>query len=431
MPVNSSSTPESPGRSNPPTAEHGSRSPHGRLLDPDRGFDGDSSGLGERVRALLLGGALGDAIAFQETTEASRLRASAGGRAGDDETAQPPRDLQVSAVTQLNLYTLDGLLEAVEWANAGQPADETACLWLAYLRWLRTQGTGFPETAPSPLPRWIDAFEGLHARRSPDRTALAVLGSGAMGEVERPLLADAMDAGTIMRAAPFGLLPVGWKSIVTMTINASAITHGHPEAQVAAVGYALTVQATVNASRSEIPAPIAAGAAAALEVLPRLTRPGERSIALLSAALDLGRRPMSEDGVPDGLGDGSTAPSALARGVWAAVAAERQSLTAHPAGQPQGTDSASPEPGAEEDGAPGSRDQLMRAVSLSIAGRTETEYAGAASPAGAVAGALTGAGLGTAAIPESLVRRLDVLPVIEEAGRRWCGELGWTSSATA
>ena len=40
----------------------------------------------------------------------------------------------------MTLYTADGLLEALEWANDGVAPDINACLWLAYLRWLGTQG---------------------------------------------------------------------------------------------------------------------------------------------------------------------------------------------------------------------------------------------------------------------------------------------------
>ena len=72
----------------------------------------------------------------------------------------------------MTLYTVDGLVEALEWANSGVGADANACLWLAYLRWLDTQG----EPAPSgsrPQPRWIDAQQVLRHRRAPATRASA------------------------------------------------------------------------------------------------------------------------------------------------------------------------------------------------------------------------------------------------------------------
>ena len=46
----------------------------------------------------------------------------------------------------MTLYTVDGLVEALEWANSGVGADANACVWLAYLRWLETQGVPVPES---------------------------------------------------------------------------------------------------------------------------------------------------------------------------------------------------------------------------------------------------------------------------------------------
>ena len=50
-------------------------------------------------------------------------------------------------------------------------ADTNACLWLAYLRWLATQGVPVPEAAPFQPPRWIDAHEVLKHRRAPGTPA--------------------------------------------------------------------------------------------------------------------------------------------------------------------------------------------------------------------------------------------------------------------
>lgn len=224
-------------------APHGpspSSDERGGLLQPDSAFDADVNGLDDWIYSTLSSMALGEqaARAHRETPERSQL-----------------------PYTTLALYTADGLLEALEWANAGQPADENACLWLAYLRWSRTQSSDFPAAAPTPLPRWLDrshAPSGASHLTSPLAPAvpetagtLAGLSTGAMGEVPRPVQPAAQGADVVVRSLPLGLLPIGWKPVTTMAVNAAAITHGLPQAHVAAVAAALMVQATITTARRD------------------------------------------------------------------------------------------------------------------------------------------------------------------------------------
>ena len=98
---------------------------------------GEPSGYEDRVLGCLLGTMVGEAYGILSA-------------AGDDPTAalDDPEAAMVSDATQLTLYTVDGLVDALEWANDGVAADETACLWLAYLRWLDRQGEYLPAGAP-------------------------------------------------------------------------------------------------------------------------------------------------------------------------------------------------------------------------------------------------------------------------------------------
>ncbi|MHA7245893.1 ADP-ribosylglycohydrolase family protein [Arthrobacter tecti] len=163
--------------------------------------------LRSRITGSLLGGALAEASA-----------ATSGRSFGD--------------ATQLTLYTVDGLTEALEWANDGVAADETACLWLAYLRWLRTQGEAPPSSAPAPPSRWLDQQEVMRQRRNPDPTNLSSLGGGQMGSRQRPLASADDGAGALQRSAPFGLLPnVPAAMTERLARDAAAITHGHRDAQ--------------------------------------------------------------------------------------------------------------------------------------------------------------------------------------------------------
>lgn len=146
----------------------------------------------------------------------------------------PERSLFGDA-THLTLYTVDGLTEALEWANDGVAADEAACLWLAYLRWLRIQGEAPPSSAPSPPARWLDRQDVPHRRSGSDPATVLALASGDMGSRQRPLERDDDGPGALQRSAPFGLVanvPPEW--IEKLALDAAAITHGNPLAQIPA-----------------------------------------------------------------------------------------------------------------------------------------------------------------------------------------------------
>ncbi len=193
-----------------------------------------------RIHGCLLGGALGDAHSSQPASRPGPLRFSAG--------------------TQLTLYTVDGLLEALEWANDGVAADTNACLWLAYLRWLGTQGEAVPASAPVQPPRWIDSHEALRQRRDPAGACLTGLGGGEMGTVYRPVNPDADDPGALTRSAPFGLIPhIEQGAVYQLSADAAALTHGHAAARQAAGMLSLIILA-LSSGRG-----ISEAAAAALE----------------------------------------------------------------------------------------------------------------------------------------------------------------------
>ncbi len=258
----------------------------------------------------LLGGALGNALGYaqqQATTPEdtlAMLRRAAGG-------------LPFAEDTQLTLYTVDGLVDALEWANDGVAADETACLWLAYLRWLATQGEVPAPIAPSPPPRPIDGHAVLRARRNPGSTSITGLLTGDMGTRHRPVNRSAQDAGALSRSAPFGLVPrIPLSMVDRLTRDAAALTHGHSAAKTAAAVFAslihrLAVEAmpfdeAVRKAAEQAGAADDDGLAAALN----------RAVALAAA----GNTPASA-GLPAELGSGWTADEALARAIYTVLAA--------------------------------------------------------------------------------------------------------------
>ena len=133
-----------------------------------------------------------------------------------------------SPEAELALYTVDGLVEALQWANDGVAADETACLWLAYLRWARLRGLPVDDAAPAAPARPLDALLGAGSA-VPDSPAARALTLPEMGTPARPVNSGAEDDGALLRSLPAGLIPhVPAAAARQIAQGGAALTHGHP-----------------------------------------------------------------------------------------------------------------------------------------------------------------------------------------------------------
>ena len=200
-----------------------------------------------RIHACLLGGALGDSLGYAvEFDSVEQIRESFGPD-GLQEFSELDGDVHFSDDTQMTLYTVDGLVEVLEWANDGIGADANACLWLAYLRWLATQGVPVTPPAPVPQPRWLDTHEVLKHRRAPGNACLSGLSTGEMGTIYRPVNPESKGCGTVMRSAPFGLIPhIPVDSVYKLSADAASLTHGHPSARQSAGAFSLIIHELVG-----------------------------------------------------------------------------------------------------------------------------------------------------------------------------------------
>lgn len=335
--------------------------------------------LTSRIHGSLLGGALGDALGYSVASDSAaeiRGRFGARGLAGFEDLQGP---CKFSDDTQLTLYTVDGLVEALEWANSGVGADVNACLWLAYLRWLATQGEDAGPSAPAPQPRWIDGNEVLRQRRHPDNDCIAGLATGEMGTSMRPVNAGARGAGTVMRSAPFGLVPhITPDAVYKLSADAAALTHGHPAARQSAGIFSLLIHRLVSGeSLMGAAAGVAAHAASLPEVAPELP---ER----LAAALRLADKAVAgPDELHHALGQGRTAEEALAVALYAVLAT-------------------APAEGADMDPARHFREALAVAVN----------QGGASDTAGSLAGNILGAFYGEDCLPSQWLAALEAPDVI-------------------
>ena len=350
-----------------------------------------------RIRGCLLGGAIGDALGSAvEFDDIDTIRA----RFGPDglrEFAALDGGARFADGTQLTLYTADGLLEALEWANDGVAADINACVWLAYLRWLATQGVPVPPSAPFQPPRWIDSHAVLKQRRSPDEACLGGLATGEMGTVLRPVNADVNGSGTVGRSAPFGLIPhIEPATVYKLSADAAALTHGHPAARQAAGIFSLLIQdiatgtavraAAENAlgylqdqplGRGEAPD---AGLAGRLEAALRLSGPALEP----ESPGDAGTLLSPEDVVRE-LGGGRTAEEALAVALYAVLA------------------TAAPEPSADAGQA---ESHYRAAVAVAV------NHSGGSDATASIAGNILGTFYGEGCLPASWIEALEGADVI-------------------
>lgn len=279
-----------------------------------------------RVHGSLLGGALGDSLGYAVEFESLAAIRARYGSAGLTSFGQLDGGSHFSDDTQMTLYTVDGLVEALEWANDGVAADEIACLWLAYLRWLATQDVAVASSAPVPQPRWIDAQDVLRHRRAPGNACLSGLASGQMGTVARPVNADSKGCGTVMRSAPFGLIPhISREAVYKLSSDAASLTHGHPSARLSAAAFSLLIHNIVAGSG------IRDAATEALIYVNGVPTKAPELAQRLEGALQLSLQGsvLDPDELTTSLGEGWIAEEALAVGLYAVLATSGDSPAEH------------------------------------------------------------------------------------------------------
>jgi ADP-ribosylglycohydrolase len=352
-----------------------------------------------RIHGCLLGGALGDSLGYAIEFDSITAIRGRFGEAGLQDFKALDGGSHFSDDTQMTLYTVDGLVEVLEWANSGVGADANACLWLAYLRWLDTQGVPAPEQAPRPQPRWIDEQPVLRHRRAPGNACLSGLATGEMGTVYRPVNPDSKGCGTVMRSAPFGLIPhIPAESVYKLSADAASLTHGHPSARQSAGVFSLLIHSLIQGHT------LAEAAQAAVqhvqsdaEAVPELR---ER----LAAALRLGglagaaRRPvLSPEDLVSELGEGWVAEEALAVGLYAVLAT---APGAAPAESSAPAGSSAPHKAADP------VEHFKAAIALAI------NHSGDSDSTGSIAGNILGAYYGEDCLPADWLGALEAPEVI-------------------
>jgi ADP-ribosylglycohydrolase len=200
-----------------------------------------------------------------------------------------------------------------------------------------------------------------------------------MGTSFRPVNPDSKGCGTVMRSAPFGLIPhITPDAVYKLSADAAALTHGHPSARQSAGAFSLLIHRLV--SGDSLPAAAAAVLAEVRSldgVAPELPLRLEAAVRLAEA----GR--LDPEELVQQLGEGWVAEEALAVGLYAVLATA---------------------PDAAAPGTP--EDHFRAAVALAV------NHSGDSDSTGSIAGNILGAYYGEQCLPSDWLARLEAPHVI-------------------
>lgn len=183
-----------------------------------------------RIRATMLGGAIGDAFGYPVeflTFEQIQKKYGKDGILGYDLTNGYA---EISDDTQLSLYTANGLLLGkTRGCMRGVMGPYAGYLTIAYLDWIKTQRMVQQNSAQKAY-CWLNQVPELHHRRAPAVTCIQVLSDKAIGTIEHPTNSSKGSAG-VMRVAPIGAFfdprQMPQTEIDRLGAEAAAITHGN------------------------------------------------------------------------------------------------------------------------------------------------------------------------------------------------------------
>ncbi|GAB3127779.1 ADP-ribosylglycohydrolase family protein [Glaciibacter psychrotolerans] len=271
--------------------------------------------LADRIQGCLIGGAVGDALGYPvEFSTLDSITARVGPAGVREFLAHPGAPLgAVSDDTQMTLFTADALTRRTGDVSV------RSLMVDAYRDWHVTQTTTTPATAALSRRHSSPVLQEpwLFAQRAPGLTIMAALQAmpeNASVEVIPDATNQSKGCGTVMRSAPFGLVP-SWtpEEAYEHAAQASAITHGHPTAHIAAGALALLIRHLVAGQ------PLSRAVAAMLAHVVSAEPDGlaETSTSLHTVAEQI-------PGIPDhpdveGLGAGWVAEEALAIAVYCAL----------------------------------------------------------------------------------------------------------------
>lgn len=276
----------------------------------------------DRVRGVLLGGAVGDALgAPVEFLSYARIRQRFGKLGLQAYAPAYGRIGSITDDTQMTLFVAEGLMQVALEQDASAESDRALSAWVgSHLRWLETQGLLNPAVNGYPPQTWLSRNAELRHARAPGRTCVAALQSVSPDSPE-PASNTSKGCGTVMRIAPVGLVfphspgcaPEGRRYEWAKDI--SALTHCHPTGQIAAGAFAEIIGRLVGGE----PLLTAINAAKALV---REEVSGSETMEAIERAESHADKPGNAVHTIHALGGGWVAEEALAIALYCALKAE-------------------------------------------------------------------------------------------------------------
>lgn len=160
---------------------------------------------------------------------------------------------------------------------------------------------------------WIYGDRRLHARRAPGNTCLSAIRSSDQGGTLENPVNNSKGCGTVMRAAPYGLMPGSREAAMERAAADAALTHGHPLAWGSSAWLAACVHTLVEGA-----GPLADRVADIK--LPQRLNPDGTLLALVQKAIALANREDVTDlEAIHTLGEGWVAEEALAIALFCAL----------------------------------------------------------------------------------------------------------------
>jgi ADP-ribosylglycohydrolase len=263
----------------------------------------------EKALAVLLGGAVGDAFGYEVEFDSISIIRSRFGASGITEPILHNGKLIVSDDTQMTLFTMEGMLQALSKDGLSVKSFVDS-IRLAYLDWLRTQGRNVGGKG------WLAAQPEMHARRAPGNTCMSALGAGGKGSIGGPIN-NSKGCGGVMRVAPVGLESKGFRPEQTFQLaaEAAACTHGHPSGYLSAGAMAGMVRFLAEG------ADLRSAADQSLAILRSYDRHEETEESVKKALALAGQPCADQAAAVETLGGGWVGEEALAIGLYAALSA--------------------------------------------------------------------------------------------------------------
>lgn len=269
-------------------------------------------------RGCLLGGAVADALSYPVESLSWDEIAERFGRDGitGPVASETTGKSLLSDATQQTIFTVDGLLWADSRAKRKGLYAFVPCIFYAYQKWFFTQTGHFADDDYEFLLKGeVLEWEQLFARRSPDPAALEALAGSIRNKYGtlRNRINASRSGSAVARSGPVGMyFMADPEKAFQIGAEAGALTHGHPDAFLAAGAYAAMIAFALQGS------PIDRSVEGALGFV-RRKKEGKAVGEALERALDEAGSDRDPAVAFARLGDGKSGDETLGRGAFCAL----------------------------------------------------------------------------------------------------------------